>query len=108
MTNLIVAEQWKDVINPIRNSSQSYLKFINSAVFQEEGKHFLRNGYYTNAPYGSKDYKDYWDIQEERVLNGYSVGSVRITGRHYFYLNFCLIKARPIDPNTGAEKIGEN
>lgn len=41
-------------------------------------------------------------------MNGYSVGGVRVTGRHYFYLNFCLIKARPIDPNTGAEKQGEN
>lgn len=108
MSNIIVAEPWKDVINPISNADQPYLKFINSAVFQEEGRHFLKNGYYTNAPYGSKDYNDYWDIQEERVLNGYTVGGVRVTGRHYFYLNFCLIKARPIDPNTGAEKEGEN
>ena len=105
---MIVAEPWKGVVNPIANADQPYLRFVNSAVFQEEGLHFLKHGYYTNAPYGSKDYNDYWDIQEQRVLNGYSVGGVRITGRHYFYLNFCLIKARPIDPNTGAEKIGEN
>ena len=105
---MIVAEPWKDVINPIRNADQPYLRFVNSALFQEEGRHFLKHGYYTNAPYGTKDYNDYWDIQEERVLNGYTVGGIRITGRHYFYLNFCLIKARPIDPNTGAEKIGEN
>ncbi len=107
MSNLI-AEPWKGVINPIRNSDQAYLRFLNSAVFQEEGRHFLRHGYYTSAPFGTKDYNDYWDIQEERVLNGYTVGGIRVTGRHYFYLNFCLIKARPIDPNTGAEKQGEN
>jgi hypothetical protein len=106
--NIIVAKPWEGVTNPIRNTDQPYLKFINSSVFQEEGRHFLKYGYYTNAPYGSKDYNDYWDEQERRVMNGYSVGGVRVTGRHYFYLNFCLIKARPIDPITGAEKQGEN
>lgn len=108
MRNTIVAEPWKGVPNPIRNTNQPYLKFLNTNVFQEDGRNFLKNGYYTNAPFGSKDYNDYWDEQERRVLNGYTVGGVRVTGRHYFYLNFCLIKARPIDPNTGAEKIGEN
>lgn len=107
-TDIVVAEPWQVTSNPIRNSDQKYLKFINSSVFQEEGRHFLKKGYYTNAPYGSKDYNDYWDEQENRVLNGYSVGGVRVTGRHYFYLNFCMIKARPIDPLTGAEKQGEN
>ena len=104
----IVAQPWTGVPNPLRNTDQPYLKFINSALFQEDGRHFLKNGYYTDAPFGSKDYNDYWDEQERRILNGYKVGGVRITGRHYFYLNFCLIKARPIDPNTGAEKAGEN
>lgn len=107
-TDIVVAKNWEGVPNPIRNTSQPYLKFLNTGVFQEDGRRFLRYGYYTNAPYGSKDYNDYWDEQEKRVINGYSVGGVRVTGRHYFYLNFCLIKARPIDPITGAEKEGEN
>ena len=107
-TDIIVAHPWEGVPNPIRNTDQTYLKFVNTGVFQEEGRNFLRRGYYTNAPFGSKDYNDYWDEQEKRVINGYSVGGVRVTGRHYFYLNFCMIKARPIDPITGAEKEGEN
>ena len=106
--DIVVAQPWEGMKNPIRNTDQPYLKFVNSGVFQEEGRHFLKKGYYTNAPIGSKDYNDYWDEQERRVLNGYSVGGVRVTGRHYFYLNFCMIKARPIDPHTGAEKQGEN
>lgn len=108
MSNIVVARPWEGVQNPLRNTDQPYLKFINSAVFQEDGRNFLKKGYYTNAPFGSKDYNDYWDQQEKRVMNGYEIGGVRVTGRHYFYLNFCLIKARPIDPNTGAEKQGEN
>ena len=106
--NIVVAQPWEGVPNPLKNTDQPYLKFINSAVFQEDGRNFLKNGYYTNAPYGTKDYNDYWDEQERRIMNGYTVGGVRVTGRHYFYLNFCLIKARPIDPLTGAEKAGEN
>ena len=108
-SDIIIAQPWGEGFeNPIRNSQQDYLKFINTGVFQVDGRNFLRHGYYTEAPIGTKDYNDYWDEQERRVLNGYTVGGVRVTGRHYFYLNFCLIKARPIDPNTGAEKQGEN
>lgn len=104
-----IAIPWKNIDpnlhNPVRNTKSEYLKFLNTVVFSEEARHFLRNGYYTNAPYGSKDYNDYWDEQEKRCLEGYSVGGVRITGRHYYYLNFTLMKARPIDPNTGIEHI---
>ena len=104
----IVAKPWTGVPNPLSNTDQPYLKFVNSALFQEDGRRFLKDGYYTDAPFGSKDHTDYWDEQEHRVMNGYTTGGVRVTGRHYFYLNFCMIKARPIDPNTGAEKKGEN
>ena len=108
MSQIVVAKTWEGVPNPLANTDQPYLKFINTAVFQEDGRHFLRNGFYTSAPFGSKDYNDYWDLQEDRIMNGYEVGGVRVTGRHYFYLNFCMIRARPIDPLTGAEKKGEN
>ena len=102
---LVVAEEWSEgASSPVRNTSHKYLKFINSGVFSEEARHFLRYGYYTNAPYGSKDWVEYWDEQEKRCLEGYSVGGVRVTGRHYFFLNFTLIKARPVDPVTGMER----
>lgn len=103
--SITVAEPWDKLLhNPVRNTGHEYLKFINSAVFSEEARHFLRTGYYTNAPYGSKDWVDYWDEQERRCLDGYSVGGVRVSGRHYFFLNFSMLKARPIDPITGLEK----
>jgi hypothetical protein len=93
-----------EIENPVRNTGHQYLKFINSTIFSEEARHFLRAGYYTSAPYGSRDYNEYWDEQESRVLNGYSVGGVRIPGRYYYFLNFCQMKARPIDPVTGLER----
>ena len=103
-SNIIVAEPWETTNNPVRNTNHQYLRFINTAVFSEPARFFLKHGYYTSAPYGSKDWIDYWDREEERCLNGYSVGGVRITGRHYFFLNYSLLKARPIDPVTGLEK----
>ena len=91
-----VAIKWKDInpniVDPVRNSTRDYLKFLNSNVFNEEARHFLKYGYYTDAPKGSKDYDLYWDIQEDRCINGYEVGGVRIPGRFYFFLNFGLMK----------------
>jgi len=93
-----------NIKNPVANTGHQYLKFINTHIFSYEARHFLKYGYYTNAPVGSQDYDAYWDEQEDRCYNGYSVGGVRITGRHYFTLNFGRIKARPIDPYTGLER----
>jgi hypothetical protein len=41
-----------------------------------------------------KYYVDWWTKQEKRCLEGYDVGGVHITGRHYFYLNFWRIKTK--------------
>lgn len=102
----IVALPWgNEVINPVRNTNQTYLKFVNTLGFSEDGRRFLRYGYYTDAPKGTLDYDKYWEEQEKRCLNGYTIGGVRITGRQYFFLNFCPIKARPININTGLEDL---
>jgi len=89
--------------NPVANTNHEYLKFVNTHLFCEEARHFARYGYYTSAPYDSKDYDDYWDEQEKRCIEGYTIGGVRVTGRHYFYLNFGRLKARKVDPISGLE-----
>jgi hypothetical protein len=61
---------------------------INTDEFRRDAINFLRDGYYTDAPRGTKAYLDYWREQDRRCKEGYSVGGVRITGYHYFYLNF--------------------
>lgn len=103
-----VAQKWENVDsnikNPVRNTNQDYLKFINTSYFTEEAQKFLQWGYYTDAPPGTPDYEEYWDEQERRCFEGYEVGGVRVTGRHYFFMNFALMRARPIDPKTGKEK----
>ncbi len=40
---------------------------------------------------GTVAHSDYWDEQIDRCVNGYYTGGIYITGRYYYYLNFCYI-----------------
>ena len=66
--------------------------FTNTRYFSEAAITFKRDGVYCKAPKGHADYKVFWAEQKHRCKFGYAVGDLRITGRHYFYLNFCPIK----------------
>tara|TARA_R110000787_G_scaffold153516_4_gene267437 strand:+ start:7872 stop:9890 length:2019 start_codon:yes stop_codon:yes gene_type:complete len=75
------------------NHFQIVPEFVNTREFSHEAKSFIKNGYYTNSPEGTYAYREYWDEQTRRCMEGYEIGGVRITGPHYFYLNFTQIKA---------------
>ena len=79
--------------------------WINTAEYNREAQVFKKHGYYCAAPKGTRDYKDYWDEQLKRCIEGYSVGGQHITGHHYGYLNFAQIKL--ID-NTESKHIDKN
>lgn len=66
--------------------------WINTQVFREEALRFMKHGYYCPDPPLSPDWYAYWTEQRKRCLEGYTVGGVKITGDHYFYLNFCPIQ----------------
>lgn len=68
------------------------MKFVNTRYFSEEANTFTRTGSYCSAPEGTFAYREYWDEQERRCKEGYTVGGVHITGEHYAYLNFGRIK----------------
>jgi len=40
---------------------------------------------------GTLAHEDWWNEQFNRCLNGYKTGGIFITGRYYYYLNFCII-----------------
>ncbi len=75
-------------LDAIRNNKGIW---INTSVFREEGEFFKRNGYYCSDPWGSPSWYEYWKEQRRRCIEGYEVAGARITGDHYFYLNFCPI-----------------
>lgn len=76
----------------------STLKMVNTRQFSEAAMDFKKNkGRYTLAPPGSREFTEYCDYHEERCQNGYKVGDLWISGRHYFYLNFTPILKIPDD-----------
>ena len=72
-------------------------KWINSSVFRQEALKFQKNKTYITAPFGTPDWMEYWEEQLKRCISGYEVreedGRIhKITGHHYFYLNFTQIQ----------------
>ena len=92
VNNIIIAKPWEKIDkfkhDPVKHTGQKYLKFLNTEVFSESSKYYLKRGYYTNAPEGTSEYIEFWDEEERRCKEGYTVGGVSITGDHYAYLNF--------------------
>jgi len=107
------------VENPVKNTQWDYLKFIDSSYFSpaanlfneslEKIKGTSLSPYYTNAIPGTIQYMDFWSEEKKRCLLGYEPEidgvpcGVKITGEHYFYLNYTRIMKYTIDPFTGEE-----
>jgi hypothetical protein len=78
--------------------------WINTEVFREEARKFQKYGTYCLDPWGSPDWFTYWQEQRNRIINGYSVGGVKVTGDHYFYLNFCpILKVEDMNAKKSAK-----
>lgn len=67
-------------------------KWLDTSAFREEAMRFQANGAYCNAPTGTPDWFTYWEEQLRRTIEGYEVDGHKITGHHYFYLNFTQIQ----------------
>jgi len=80
--------------NSIRNKDGYW---INTSVFRTEAIHFEKNGYYCPHTWGSLAWKEYWEDQKRKCIEGVCIGDACITGNHYFYLNFIKIKAKAHD-----------
>jgi len=84
---------------------------VNTDLFRTEAIKFETNkrktgtGFYIDAPKGSKDWKDYWNLQRHYCEHGISVGGVKITGEHYFYMNFCQISLKLTTKITDATEL---
>lgn len=70
----------------------AFHNLVNTRYFSEAAIEFKKNGgAYTKAPEGSREWLEYWQLQDHRCLNGYKVADTWISGRHYFFLNFTPI-----------------
>lgn len=67
-------------------------KLVNTELFSESANFFRKHGVYTKAPKGTKDYKDYWEMEKNRCRDGHTIGDLWIPGRYYHYLNFFVME----------------
>jgi len=108
MGKIITSENWNkidsNIISPVRHTGQEYLKFVNTEIFSESAKHYLKHKVYTFAPEGTSEHIEFWDEEERRCREGYTVGGTRITGEHYAYLNYGRILAT-VDDGKRQRKI---
>ncbi len=65
--------------------------WVNVEPFREAAAHYLKHGFYCGDAEGTPRWFDYWREQRRRCMEGYAAGGVKITGDHYFYLNFTPI-----------------
>lgn len=64
-------------------AGRQYASTVNKPNFE--------GGYYTNAIKGTHKYKQYWNNEKEKVLNGVIIDDIYIPPFYYWYLNFCPI-----------------
>lgn len=66
--------------------------FTNSKEFSYLAEYYDKNGMYTNIPPGTIQYIDFWKDVREKCINGFTNSAgIKITGQHFWYLNFCPI-----------------
>lgn len=68
-------------------------KFVKSNEFRYLAEFYENEERYTNLPKGTMEYKKFWEDVKDKCLNGFTNSAgIRITGQHFFYLNFCRIE----------------
>jgi hypothetical protein len=80
------------------------MKFVNTKYFSEAGNYYLKNKVYTHALPGTLEHRAFWNEEVRRCKEGYSVADVKITGDHYFYLNYSPIRRVVYDKTGKATK----
>ncbi len=92
-------------------------KFKDTWKFREAAIYFEKHGRYNDGGVpNTHQWEQYWDMEADRCLNGYTANvgghDVRISGYHYFYLNFCPIeqvipvgKAEDVTKRTAARRV---
>jgi len=96
-----LAESWEFfdplIDNPIRNTNQIYLKFKNVIPFIAPSNYYREHKVFTHHGRDTIGYNKFWEDVQEKSLKGFEVDGVRITGRHYFTINFGRFRAIPVD-----------
>ena len=98
--------QWTDTSFETREAFRDFLLTLfkepgqygfdeTSEVFQEQSTRFNKLGYYTDAPFRSKDFVNYWDLEKRKCRNGVIIIGKKqtwyLSRDYYMWLNFLPI-----------------
>lgn len=80
--------------------------WLNTDLFRKPAITFTQHGFYCDKPVGTDEWFEYWYNEREKCINGVEIDGCKITGDHYFYLNFCpILKVDTSRKHKGAIKI---
>jgi hypothetical protein len=66
-------------------------RFKDTWKFSERAIYFEQHGVYTHSVPKTKPWYDFWREEKRRCIEGIEIDGIRITGYHYFYLNYFRI-----------------
>lgn len=72
----------------------------NTYHFSDVANKKLKTGRYTDFPEMSKPWIEFWHGERDKCLHGITLGTVRVTGYHYFYLNYYTMDV-PVEVSPG-------
>lgn len=73
------------------NGLEGLSQWKDTEAFCEAGLRFKKDKVYTTFPKGTSGYREYWDKEKEKIMNGMWSDGQYITNLHYTYLNYCPI-----------------
>ena len=82
-----------------KNTSNNLLN--DTTGFRKPALHYIKHGYYTDEPVKSNSWYLYWKEERDRCINGFEYNNIKITGDHYFYLNYCPIQKVDLNSVVG-------
>jgi len=79
---------------------------VNVHEFSRTADYYLKNKCYIKAPRKSKEWYEFWREETRRCNEGFQVGDTKVTGEHYFFMNFTPMKVTPagVDHNKRGVK----
>ena len=82
-------------------------KWLNTQVFRTAAHFYTKHKRYCNDPALSPAWYTFWKNERDKCINGAEFEGHKITGDHYFYLNYCPISKLDFENAVGkkAKKI---
>lgn len=94
-TDFYTRDEFKAFVLSIFKEPGKYDFDETAFIFNEQGRHFQKNGFYCTAPFKSKDFLLYWEDQKNKCRKGViyksNGNSWYISRDYYMWLNFLPI-----------------